>query len=60
MGRTIEEIFVSGRTTQEIKDEVLNWFNQNKVETMENREDFVKGRWGIGLGNSPQILPSLS
>jgi hypothetical protein len=56
MGRTVEEIFVSGRTTQEIKDEVLRWFNQNNVETMENREDSVKGKWGTGIATAPKYF----
>ena len=56
MGRTVEEIFVSGRTTQEIRDEVLRWFNQNQVEMMENREDSVKGRWGSGLATAPKYF----
>ena len=54
--RTVEKIFVLGRNTQEIKDEVLKWFNQNNVEILENHEDSVKGRWGNWTSNSPQIL----
>ena len=40
--RTIREIFVSGRTTAEVKDEVLRWFSQNNVGVMENHVDYVK------------------
>ncbi len=56
MARTVEEIFVSGRTTQEIREQVIGWFNQNQVELLENREDLVKGRWGIGLATAPKYF----
>jgi hypothetical protein len=56
MGRTVEEIFVSGRNTQEIRDEVSRWFSQNQVEMMENREDYVKGRWGVGLATAAKYF----
>ena len=52
----VEDLFVSGRSTQEIKVEVLSWFNQNKVEVLETHEDFVKGRWGIGLATASKYF----
>jgi hypothetical protein len=56
MARTVEEIFVSGRTPQEVRDEVFRWFGQNQVETMENSQDYVKGRWGVGLATAPKYF----
>ena len=47
--RTHREIFVSGRTARETKDEVLRWFSQNRVEIMENNRYSVKGKWGTGI-----------
>jgi len=52
MGRTVEEVFVSGRSSQEVRDEVLRWMKEEEITIVEEREDFVKGRMGIpgGLG----------
>lgn len=47
--RSVEDLFVSGRSTQEVKDEVLRWFKKNKVDVVETHEDLVKGRWGTGI-----------
>lgn len=52
--RTHREMFVSGRTPPEIKDEALRWFSQNRVNVTENRVGFVKGRWGAGLLTAPK------
>jgi len=56
MGKTIQDIFVSGRTSQEIRDEVYLWFSQNQVELIENYENSLKGRWGTGLATAPKYF----
>jgi hypothetical protein len=52
MGRTIEEILVTGRNMQEIRDEVLVWMSEEGISVTERRDDFFKGRMGVpgGLG----------
>jgi len=50
--RTIQDIFVSGITTQEVKEEVQRWINEEGITIEVERAGFVKGRLGIpsGLG----------
>ena len=52
MGRTIEEVLVTGRNLQEVKAEVLLWIKEWGINIVEERDDFVRGRMGIpgGLG----------
>src|SRR3972149_3608192 len=52
MGRTVEDVLVSGRTVQEVKDEVNRWLEEWGITKVEEREDFVRGRMGVpgGLG----------
>ncbi len=52
MGRTIEEILVTGRSMKEIGDEVSVWMAEEGIDIQEKRDDFFKGRMGIpgGLG----------
>ncbi len=52
MGRTIEEILVTGRNMKEIGDEVSVWMAEEGITILEKRDDFFKGRMGIpgGLG----------
>jgi hypothetical protein len=52
MGRTIEEVLVSGRTIQEVKEEVNHWIEEWGIKKTEERDDFVRGRMGTpgGLG----------
>jgi hypothetical protein len=52
MGRTIEEVLVTGRNLQEVKAEVLLWMKEWGISKVEERDDFVRGRMGIpgGLG----------
>ena len=56
MGRTVQDIFVSGRNVQEMRTAVLQWFAQNQFELIENRVEFVKGRWGTGLVTAPKYF----
>ena len=50
--RTIENIRVSGRTLQEVKDEVMRWIEEEGISLEVEREGFIRGRLGIpsGLG----------
>lgn len=50
--RTVEDIFVSGRTLQEVNEQVQNWIKQEEIIIEAEREDFIRGRLGIpsGLG----------
>jgi hypothetical protein len=50
--RTIEDILVSGRTAQEVKEEVQSWIKQEGISIEVEREGFIRGRLGIpsGLG----------
>jgi hypothetical protein len=52
--RTIQEIFVSGRHLQEIKEEVQHWINEEGITIEVEREGFIRGRLGApsGLGLS--------
>jgi hypothetical protein len=50
--RTVEDIFVSGRTLQEVNQQVQRWINQEGITIEGQREGFVRGRLWItsGLG----------
>jgi DNA-binding transcriptional ArsR family regulator len=50
--RTVEDIFVSGRNLQEVREEVLRWIREERINVEVEREGFVRGRLGIpsGLG----------
>ena len=52
MGRTIEEVLVTGRDMKELSDEVSVWMSEEGITVLEKRDDFFKGRLGIpgGLG----------
>jgi hypothetical protein len=52
MGRTIEEILVTGRSMKEIADEVSVWMAEEGIAVTEKGDNFFKGRMGIpgGLG----------
>jgi len=52
MGRTVEDVLVSGRILQEVKAEVLRWIEEWGISKEEERDDFIRGRMGIpgGLG----------
>jgi hypothetical protein len=47
MGRTVKEILVSGRSMQEVRDEIHRWMLAHGIKPLEDREDFLKGRLGI-------------
>ncbi len=50
--RTIQDIMVSGRQPQEVKEEVQNWIKTEGISIEIQREGFIRGRLGIpsGLG----------
>jgi len=50
--RTIEDIFVSGRNLQEVKEELSRWITEDRISIEVERGDFFRGRLGIpsGLG----------
>ncbi len=52
MGRTIEDVLVTGRNFQEVKAEVLRWMEESGIKKVEERDDFIRGRMGVpgGLG----------
>jgi hypothetical protein len=52
MSRTVEEVLVSGRNIQEVREEVLRWMEEEGIKKVEERDDFIRGRMGIpgGLG----------
>ncbi len=49
MGRTKKDITVAGRTVEEVKTAVQDWFRINSVEVIEDGPDHIKGRWGTGI-----------
>jgi DNA-binding transcriptional ArsR family regulator len=50
--RTVEDILVSGRNLQEVKEEVQRWIRDEGISVEVEREGFIRGRLGIpsGLG----------
>jgi DNA-binding transcriptional ArsR family regulator len=50
--RTVKDIFVAGRTMQEVETEVRKWVKEEKIQIETEREGFIRGRLGIpsGLG----------
>jgi hypothetical protein len=50
--RTVENMFVFGRTMQEINEAVMDWIKEEGISIETQRKDFVRGRLGIpsGLG----------
>jgi hypothetical protein len=52
MGRTIQDVLVTGRILEEVKAEVLRWMTEWGISKVEEREDFIRGRMGVpgGLG----------
>ncbi len=50
--RTIQDILVSGRQLQEVKEEVQRWITQEGINIEVEQEVFIRGRLGIpsGLG----------
>ncbi len=51
-GRTIKDIFVFGRTLQEVSAQIRDWIAQEGITVEAQHEDFFRGRLGIpsGLG----------
>ena len=56
MSRTKKDIMVPGRTAEEIRVLVQNWFAGNDVEVIDNKPNYIKGRWGIGLATAPKYF----
>jgi hypothetical protein len=56
MGRTRKDIIVAGRTAEEIRGLVQNWFAANHVDVIENMPGYIKGRWGVGLATAPKYF----
>lgn len=56
MSRTKKDILVSGRSVEEIRSFVQNWFAQNNVEVIEHNANYIKGRWGVGLLTAPKYF----
>jgi hypothetical protein len=52
MGRTVQEVLVSGRTIQEVREEVYRWLEEWGINKEKEQDDFIRGRMGIpgGLG----------
>lgn len=50
--RTIQDIGVSGRNLQEVKEEIQRWIKEEGITIEAEREGFIRGRLGIpsGLG----------
>jgi DNA-binding transcriptional ArsR family regulator len=50
--RTIEDIFVSGRSLEEVREEITGWIKDEGITIEMDTEEFVRGRLGIpsGLG----------
>jgi hypothetical protein len=48
----VEEVLVLGRNIQEVKDVVHRWMEAQEIKTVEETNDFVKGRMGLpgGIG----------
>ena len=49
MGRTKKDVTIMGRTVEEVKTAVQQWFRDNSVEVIEDTPDYIKGRWGTGI-----------
>ncbi len=49
MSRTKKDISVIGRTPEEVKKAVQNWFSENKIKAIESNANSMKGRWGTGF-----------
>jgi hypothetical protein len=38
-----------GRSTDDVRAVVQNWFSKNKVGVVDNQPTYIKGRWGTGF-----------
>ncbi|MCL2358879.1 MAG: helix-turn-helix domain-containing protein [Candidatus Bathyarchaeota archaeon] len=45
--RTIQDVFVSGRRPEEVKEEIQNWIREENIVIEIEREGFIRGRLGI-------------
>ena len=49
MSRTRKDILILGRSSEEVRGRVQNWFAQNDVSVIDNQSHYIKGRWGSGF-----------
>jgi len=56
MARTIKDIMVQGRTTEEIRALVQNWFAQNQTASIENKPEYILGYWGMAFASNPKYI----
>jgi hypothetical protein len=49
MARTKKDILVLGRSAEEIRGVVQSWFAQNSIGVIDNKANYIKGRWGTGF-----------
>jgi hypothetical protein len=46
----VEDVLVSGRNIQEVKEVVHRWMEAQEIRTVEEADDFVRGRMGPPSG----------
>jgi hypothetical protein len=56
MGRSVEELIVSGRTIQEVRTEINSWMEAQKLKPIDSREDHIKAKWGSGLATAAKYF----
>jgi hypothetical protein len=56
MARTKKDILVLGRSPEEIRGFVKNWFSLNKINVIDNQPNYIKGRWGVGMLTAPKYF----
>lgn len=56
MARTRKDITILGRSAEDVRGFVQNWFAQNKVSVIDNQAHYIKGRWGTGLLTAPKYF----
>ena len=56
MSRTKKDISVTGRSAEELRAAVQNWFGENKIDTIQSTANSIKGRWGVGFLTAPKYF----
>ena len=56
MDRTRKDILILGRTKEEVKSTVTDWFAKNSVSVTESSPNHIKGRWGVGFLTAPKYF----
>lgn len=59
MSRTKKDLLVVGRTQEEVKVAVQKWFSDNKISTIDNNSNIIKGRWGTGFLTAPKYFQAI-